>query len=95
MQEFLELQEDSPTTYNIVITNYAKLVGRSSGKDAYFEATWGAVVLDEGHNIQNIRGGLHKGCTKLKRTYSIMLTGTCLFITTYIFFEVKFGSNCP
>lgn len=57
-----------------MITNYAKLIGRSTGKQFYAEHKFVAVFLDEGHAIKN-KKAMFGACKALRRTYSFIVTG--------------------
>ena len=63
------------TKYNVVLVNYAKLVGRSEGKEFYRNHKFVAVFLDEGHVIKN-KGAIHTACRNMKRKFSFLVTGT-------------------
>jgi SNF2 family DNA or RNA helicase len=54
---------------------YSKLRTNTRYWKKYNKQNWGAVLLDEGHEIKNGKAQQTKMCMELQRKYSFIITG--------------------
>lgn len=64
------------TDYDLVITSYGTLSSDKDSRGPLFSSSWRRVILDEGHNIRNVRAKCALAACELKAESRWVLTGT-------------------
>lgn len=73
-REFLS----DPTSFDVAVTTYEMAVSDALETALRTKVHWHTLVLDEGHRVKNAEAQVSAGLRKVKRAWTLLLTGTPL-----------------